>query len=1154
MKVAAWLSELLGKSNKNESVEYMTDSDGVHFKFNGVTETDILSQRVSELEEQQYLALVILLEQDLAKKNANNEYFLNKKTVTELDSDDKLLLKLPNTWGGEIKCGFSGETTKSNFSPSIEVKTPFGKWTTAYEIEGPFIKFSSSSIFTLTPQELNIFSAVEAHAASSRSEFENVLLIHKLQTSKYSKANIELAHFEKQVIRMPDSVSIIMEFTDSGELRLTPNFGQDADISATNRVLGQIRSETDVSMRVGNEIVLLSENVRKASQEILKNRRVPKDKVKAFLSNPTAFINSNNVDLDVGFSAYVKGAVKFVHAYFGETEESGIDWFNRTGGAGTISPIGAIVSVVKSTEDLKEVEKRITDAQKTGSDEISYNGTIYEITNDSDVTSALEKAAESVANNISIEESDIPELENREDENNKQETENLVVDIELADTEVLNTESAEVQAKLHEVLVSEDLLDWSNYKYTPYPHQSIGVRWIMGLYQDKAVEHQKNGALLADDMGLGKTFMALASVEQLYRIAEENKLVKKPTLIVAPLGVIENWEDEVGKAFLKSPFKDIVKLQSGADLPSYRIGKTEIHGNVDEDGVADIRYSLKIGSDFHQERLDLPGRLVITNYDTLRNYQFSLCKVDWGMVVFDEAQNIKNPNSLQSRAARGLKADFKLVTTGTPVENSLAEFWTLVETARPGYLDIYQNFREQYITPIVRAAGDEVEVCRATIGRQLREKVGSLMLRRIKEDNLKDLPVKRIYTGVDDGVWNYLKELSSTMSGLQLETYDAILTSAKLDEEMVAIAAIQYLRATSLHPRLAHGGRLDMPKGKGELQKVLEESLKLMSTLKILDGIQLKNEKCIIFCVNKNLQRFLSQALGRMYKLGLLSIINGDAKAVSKSGRSPTRKTMIANFENKEGFNVIIMSPVAAGVGLTVVGANNVIHYERHWNPAKEAQATDRVYRIGQKKDVNIYVPILYHPNLESFDVHLNKLLSTKSLLKDAVVTVEDVKLNPEGLFDVGFLPQHVLSGEDLPKIDWMLFEALCAEVLRAEYDAVNCQLTTTTDHGADVVLQNNKESMLVQCKHTGNAKYDSAKAISEVINAAPFYNSAFKKEFKKFIFVTNAKHVSRRVLEAAKLHKVKVLVYEDISILLNKHKITREMVEIRLGKRRLKV
>ncbi|GAB3392728.1 hypothetical protein GCM10027514_37170 [Azotobacter armeniacus] len=142
--------------------------------------------------------------------------------------------------------------------------------------------------------------------------------------------------------------------------------------------------------------------------------------------------------------------------------------------------------------------------------------------------------------------------------------------------------------------------------------------------------------------------------------------------------------------------------------------------------------------------------------------------------------------------------------------------------------------------------------------------------------------------------------------------------------------------------------------------------------------------------LTKRLQRLLKLWLDQIHGLDI-AIINGDTAAVAKKSEILTRKQLIDVFEAKAGFNVLIMSPVAAGVGLTVIGANHVVHLERHWNPAKEAQASDRAYRIGQKKDVHIHLPAVVHPEFDSFDVHLDRLLRGKLMLKDAVVMPESV-------------------------------------------------------------------------------------------------------------------------------------------------------------------
>jgi hypothetical protein len=183
---------------------------------------------------------------------------------------------------------------------------------------------------------------------------------------------------------------------------------------------------------------------------------------------------------------------------------------------------------------------------------------------------------------------------------------------------------------------------------------------------------------------------------------------------------------------------------------------------------------------------------------------------------------------------------------------------------------------------------------------------------------------------------------------------------------------------------------------------------------------------------------------------------------------------MIKDFEDRDGFNIIIMSPVAAGVGLNVVGANNVVHLERHWNPAKEAQATDRVYRIGQKRDVNVFLPLIHHPSFQSFDVNLHQLLTKKSQLKDAVVTPEQVIPAPGGMEGGGWTPSHRINFNDVVKLSWQQFEALCAELLLREFESENCWLTNNGgDYGADIVLTKGKSATLVQCKHTVSRTYD---------------------------------------------------------------------------------
>lgn len=292
-------------------------------------------------------------------------------------------------------------------------------------------------------------------------------------------------------------------------------------------------------------------------------------------------------------------------------------------------------------------------------------------------------------------------------------------------------------------------------------------------------------------------------------------------------------------------------------------------------------------------------------------------------------------------------------------------------------------------------------------------------------------------------------------------------------------------------------------------------------------------------------------ALGSYFGLGPLHVINGDAKAIVKRKGALSRKSMITDFEAKEGFNVIIMSPVAAGVGLTVVGANHVIHFERHWNPAKEAQATDRVYRIGQKKDVNIYVPILHHPEFESFDVNLHRLLSQKSMLKDAVVTPGEVVPSPQGSDRHGLSPQSIVTVEDLHRLSWKQFEALCVELLAKEYQAESAWLTKEgSDFGADGIVIVSGSAILMQAKHKQGA-YKGHNAVQEISSAKELYGKHLGRAITEKIFITNATQLAKSTREIARELSVTIIDGTNMGELCERHKLTFGQVLARLSKQR---
>lgn len=1141
-----WMSKLFTFNKTDQRFAVDITPEGADIFVEKSVFSAIAAGKATDFITAQYVALKMLEEQGSAEPIPGG-FILPTKTVVSLEDDLIELLGLPERWHGEIRADIKGTSYNDSFKTTLLVTSPSGSSTAAYQIKGPCIQFGSVT-YTLDHKSHLVFDAVEQYQKSVKSEYDNLAFVHSLQMAKAAGAKLTLQQFESLKIHVPDKITIEAELDAAGNLILTPNTGQQASHEEMQRVMGQIMAEAGCTIKVGKEIILFDNKRAEAVKEVLTNRVIARSQVQQFLKTPTAFLDATLVDLDVGFALRVKGATRFKHAYFGETDESGINWFGASGSSASIQPFSAIAKLIQTKEDLLQLQQQVSDAKATGATELAFQNKLFEISNQDEITKTLEKIKQRL-------EAPTDSSETEPDDTGEPTTEPevpnevIVVDIALND-ESLDLPSKAVQQSIEQSLYRAQL-DWSNYKRTPFEHQELGVRWILGLEELARKEDLINGALLADDMGLGKTFMSLAAVDQYYKLCDEQSVTAKPTLVVAPLSLIENWRDEVNETFSTSPFRDVVILQSEGELSRFRDGGIETKASNIDDDTFEPKTSLLFGDEAGVNRLDMPKRLVITTYQTLRDYQFSMSKIDWGIVVFDEAQNIKNPNALQTRAAKGLKAQFKLLATGTPVENSLADFWCLMDTACPGFLDSYQVFRQTYITPILQAAGDEVDNVRASLGRALREKVGHLMLRRVKEDNLKDLPQKRIFVGLDGQDWVYHPPLHSVMQGHQLKVYEGTIEAQVENENSHVLTTLQRLRDSSLHPRLVDSGQLVAPPNRRELMHVFEESAKLASVISILNEIKARKEKCIIFAVNKRLQRFLGVALGQFYDLGPLHIINGDAKAVENRGAGLSRKAMIKDFEAKSGLNIIIMSPVAAGVGLTVVGANNVIHFERHWNPAKEAQATDRVYRIGQKKDVNIYVPVLHHPRFESFDVNLHKLLSRKTLLKDAVVTPQEVLPNPVGADSKGITPNSIIGFDEVDKISWMHFEALCLELLAKEYEAQSAYLTNDgPDYGADGILLFANNAVIIQAKHKKGA-YSGYSAVQEIDQAARMYQSWLERPISKRIFITNASKLAAKTREVAQTLNVDVIDGAQLQALCEKHSITYGQVLSRINKQR---
>lgn len=423
---------------------------------------------------------------------------------------------------------------------------------------------------------------------------------------------------------------------------------------------------------------------------------------------------------------------------------------------------------------------------------------------------------------------------------------------------------------------------------------------------------------------------------------------KKPVLIVAPVGLLRNWEAEHETHILPPGVGELLRAYG----PSLKDLKKSHHGEL-ESGQSVLDRDAMQRSDW-----------ILTSYETLRDYQISFGLIPFSIVVFDEAQKIKTPGTLMTDAAKAVNAEFTIAMTGTPVENRLADLWCIADTAQPGILGDLKSFSRKY----------ESEVSEQNL-LTLKERIwhtgsnkGSpgLMIRRMKEDALDALPKKHIHP------------LHTEMPNHQADAYNNAVTQAHKASGSGILQALHHLRSVSLHPFINQASDLQSD------DDYIRSSARLVATIKVLDEVKAKGEKALIFLESLDMQDAMELPLilkNRYHLESLPLVINGTVAVLDRQKR-------VELFQSRDGFDVMLLSPRAGGVGLTLTAANHVIHLSRWWNPAVEDQSTDRVYRIGQQRDVHVYYPIAVHPEFRehSFDIKLHDLIERKRVLSKSLL------------------------------------------------------------------------------------------------------------------------------------------------------------------------
>ncbi len=445
------------------------------------------------------------------------------------------------------------------------------------------------------------------------------------------------------------------------------------------------------------------------------------------------------------------------------------------------------------------------------------------------------------------------------------------------------------------------------------PYQLRGVGWMSFLHRLGL------GALLADDMGLGKTVQVIAYLLQ------KTKEGQRPHLIVCPTSVIQNWSDEFARF-----------------APSLRVA---VHHGSERHGGS----KFKSGA----QKCDV----LITSFSLAWRDFDELSSVPWAVVVLDEAQNIKNPFTKQARSLKTIPARERIALTGTPIENRLADLWSIMDFLNPALLGTWEEFRAAYAKPI-EGKSDEQKT------KALQTALRPLILRRLKSDRtiISDLPQKS-----ESVEWCPLTPEQATLYQAvvqaSMETIEGEVDAGR--RKIQILAALTKLKQICNHPANYLQDRTQLDDRSGKVRRLDE----------LLDILISNNESALVFTQYA--------AMGKLLH-GHISRREGTVAHFFHGGLTTQERTRIvqAFAQKNEKPQVLILSLKAGGSGLNLTAACNVIHFDRWWNPAVENQATDRAYRIGQKKNVFVYKLVCRGTVEEKID----KLMEKKQALAQSIL------------------------------------------------------------------------------------------------------------------------------------------------------------------------
>lgn len=918
---------MLVLETSNEGFVFSVEFDGKNIDYKEWIDTDDCIY---------YLPLSALVDNGYASVSGT-KCIVPFEYVYMLDNEERLILGLPSLYNKSMRLRSEDTLNSSSFMYKLEYLThvPDGELYNAKVFEN-IIEIEGVKYLLSEPQYKLNKLVVEYNGLEVKDKnFENNLRQFACIKELAYKANCELdSYLENENVFVPEKVKIEVGADCQGytidpsvEIEEKDQFARTFDRMRSVQGIYPVQNSNGSRTRV----VLSPE--QKQCLEILKKdggRHKSKESIQKLTENAIEYFDPDVFDLSELYSDRVIEIGVYKPKFYPFVSPYKSEWI--VGANIETLENGTSRITIESESDLNELLNSIEEAEDNAKDIVDFRNTQIALEDAKFLASSAEKQ-------LMNSQQPIEEITNIEQEE-KSGIEKKVLIIE-ENAEELNFQADHIGiGKSNKYALYPNKYLQNNYSLKT--HQEEGVAWLQYLYNNNA-----SGCLMADDMGLGKTLQILYFIDWHSRVHPDHK----PYLIVAPVSLLENWENEYNRFFMQ-PRLRIARLTS-KDVP--RFYNKEI---IDE-----------------LQKMDV----ILTNYESLRNSQLNFCAVEFDVVALDEAQKIKTPGTLVTNAAKALKSNFKIAMTGTPVENTLLDLWCIMDFCVPGLLGNAKTFASKYQNPLKNEDTDII-----ALGNEIHELLGVYFMRRLKKDAAKDLPHKieikdpkempmvqrKCYLGVMD---DYLKGIQPNM-----------------------LVTIMNIREVSEHPFLYNSSLLDH-----DSQDLIESSARLLSTIRILHEIKQKNEKVILFAERKDTQKMLQKICKEYFGI-VAKIINGDSPTTTNQitfGKQ-SRQACIDEFQAKPGFNIIIMSPIAAGMGLNVTAANHVIHYSRHWNPAKESQATDRAYRIGQTKDVFVYYPMAVCVGMRTFDQTLDDLLSRKTeLATSTIFPTERVEVKQEELF-----------------------------------------------------------------------------------------------------------------------------------------------------------